>query len=237
MNGAEHVDAHRGGVAGGKQQVIWHETLAPIVTVYDRWGFGQKASRSRGITALFVGASGTGKTIAAEVLANQLELDIICVDGARCRSKWIGETEKNLRRVDATDGGGAQSRGRRRSYQCGSRAGRDSLGAAQTGTVRNSGPARARPGGEGGSVKMRLTVDRIAVHVVLIGVRERHPFRCRASGRSRAAAGRSRSFPVRLWSDACRTAHARFAIGPDSARQGLAATLSAALIDCIGKHL
>jgi hypothetical protein len=68
-------------------------------TVYERWGFAKKASRGLGITALFAGASGTGKTLAAEVLANELKLDLICVDGARCRSKWLGETEKNLARI------------------------------------------------------------------------------------------------------------------------------------------
>lgn len=77
-------------------------------TVYERWGFGAKGSRGLGISALFAGASGTGKTLAAEVLANELRLDLYRVDLSQVVSKYIGETEKNLRRVfDAAETGGA----------------------------------------------------------------------------------------------------------------------------------
>ena len=77
-------------------------------TVYDRWGFAKKSSRGLGISALFAGASGTGKTLAAEVLANELKLDLIWVDGSRCRSKWLGESEKNLARIfEAAESSGA----------------------------------------------------------------------------------------------------------------------------------
>jgi hypothetical protein len=77
-------------------------------TVYDAWGFAAKSLRGLGISALFAGASGTGKTMAAEVLANELRLDLYRIDLAGVVSKYIGETEKNLRRVfDAAEDGGA----------------------------------------------------------------------------------------------------------------------------------
>lgn len=68
-------------------------------TVYDRWGFGGRGVRGLGVTALFAGSSGTGKTLAAEVLANELELDLYKIDLSQVVSKFIGETEKNLRRI------------------------------------------------------------------------------------------------------------------------------------------
>jgi ATP-dependent 26S proteasome regulatory subunit len=76
--------------------------------VYETWGFAQKCARGLGISALFAGASGTGKTLAAEVLANELRLDLYRIDLSQVVSKYIGETEKNLRRVfDAAEEGGA----------------------------------------------------------------------------------------------------------------------------------
>ena len=91
------------------------DTLQEIVaqvrrraTVYDDWGFAARSARGLGITALFSGASGTGKTMAAEVLAAELELDLYRIDLSSVVSKYIGETEKNLRQVfDAADAGGA----------------------------------------------------------------------------------------------------------------------------------
>jgi hypothetical protein len=78
------------------------------VKVYERWGFAAKGARGLGISALFAGASGTGKTMAAEVLANELRLDLYRIDLSQVVSKYIGETEKNLRRVfDAAEEGGA----------------------------------------------------------------------------------------------------------------------------------
>jgi SpoVK/Ycf46/Vps4 family AAA+-type ATPase len=77
-------------------------------TVYDTWGFRRKMSRGLGISALFAGESGVGKTMAAEVIANQLHLNLYRIDLSAVVSKYIGETEKNLRRLfDAADGGGA----------------------------------------------------------------------------------------------------------------------------------
>ena len=76
--------------------------------VYDEWGFASKGSRGLGISALFTGDSGTGKTMAAEVIANELRLDLYRIDLSQVVSKYIGETEKNLRRIfDAAEEGGA----------------------------------------------------------------------------------------------------------------------------------
>jgi hypothetical protein len=76
--------------------------------VYQTWGFASKGNRGLGISALFAGSSGTGKTMAAEVLANELQLDLYRIDLSQVVSKYIGETEKNLKRVfDAAEEGGA----------------------------------------------------------------------------------------------------------------------------------
>jgi hypothetical protein len=76
--------------------------------VYGEWGFGRKMNRGLGISALFAGDSGTGKTMAAEVIANDLDLNLFRIDLSAVVSKYIGETEKNLRRVfDAAEDGGA----------------------------------------------------------------------------------------------------------------------------------
>jgi hypothetical protein len=77
-------------------------------TVYQDWGFGEKMTRGLGINALFAGESGTGKTMAAEVLANDLRLNLYRIDLSAVVSKYIGETERNLRRLfDAAEDGGA----------------------------------------------------------------------------------------------------------------------------------
>jgi hypothetical protein len=76
--------------------------------VYEDWDFQSKGKRGLGISALFAGLSGTGKTMAAEVLARELRLDLYRIDLSAVVSKYIGETEKNLRRVfDAAEAGGA----------------------------------------------------------------------------------------------------------------------------------
>ncbi|WP_218079579.1 ATP-binding protein [Anthocerotibacter panamensis] len=67
--------------------------------VYSQWGFADKGGRGLGISALFAGASGTGKTMAAEVIAQALGLDLYRIDLSAVVSKYIGETEKNLRRI------------------------------------------------------------------------------------------------------------------------------------------
>lgn len=77
-------------------------------TVYEEWGFANKMNRGLGINALFAGESGTGKTMAAEVIANSLHLNLYRIDLSAVVSKYIGETEKNLRRLfDAAEDGGA----------------------------------------------------------------------------------------------------------------------------------
>ena len=75
--------------------------------VYETWGFSDKGRRGLGVSALFTGASGTGKTMAAEVLARELALDVYRIDLSAVVSKYIGETEKNLKQVfDAAEEGG-----------------------------------------------------------------------------------------------------------------------------------
>jgi hypothetical protein len=75
--------------------------------VYETWGFSAKGRRGLGVSALFAGESGVGKTLAAEVLARDLALDLYRVDVAAVVSKYIGETSKNLRQVfDAAEEAG-----------------------------------------------------------------------------------------------------------------------------------
>ncbi|MCF2150209.1 AAA family ATPase [Desmonostoc muscorum LEGE 12446] len=92
------------------QKQILREMAAHVrqrSTVYNNWGFAGKGGRGLGISALFAGASGTGKTLGAEVLAHRLRLDLYRIDLSSVVSKYIGETEKNLRRVfDAAEQGG-----------------------------------------------------------------------------------------------------------------------------------
>jgi AAA+ superfamily predicted ATPase len=76
--------------------------------VFQEWGFSAQSSRGLGTTALFSGPSGTGKTLAAEVIANELRLDLYRIDLSQVISKYIGETEKNLRGIfDAAENSGA----------------------------------------------------------------------------------------------------------------------------------
>jgi len=76
--------------------------------VYEEWGYAERMTRGLGISALFAGESGTGKTMAAEVIASELDLALYRIDLSAVVSKYIGETEKNLRRLfDAAEQGGA----------------------------------------------------------------------------------------------------------------------------------
>lgn len=90
---------------------VLHDIAAQVRqrnTVYQSWGFADKMSRGLGISALFAGDAGTGKTMAAEVIANELRLNLYRIDLSAVVSKYIGETEKNLRRLfDAAEDGGA----------------------------------------------------------------------------------------------------------------------------------
>ncbi|XXT18816.1 AAA family ATPase [Sorangium sp. So ce429] len=77
-------------------------------TVYGEWGMGGKTGRGKGLCVLFAGESGTGKTLAAEAIAREARLDLYRIDLAAMVSKYIGETEKNLKRVfDAAEASGA----------------------------------------------------------------------------------------------------------------------------------
>ena len=69
--------------------------------VLDEWGMRQGGGRGEGVSALFAGPSGTGKTMAAEVIAYELGFDLYTVDLATVVDKYIGETEKNLERIFA----------------------------------------------------------------------------------------------------------------------------------------
>lgn len=77
------------------RRVEMHVRHATIVM--DDWGFGERmGSRGRGVAALFAGPSGTGKTMAAEVLASSLDLRMLVIDLSQIISKYIGETSKNI---------------------------------------------------------------------------------------------------------------------------------------------
>jgi hypothetical protein len=92
-------------------RALLHELTAQVAHrahVHRAWGFAARGGRGLGIAALFSGPSGTGKTMAAEVLAHALRLDLYTIDLSCVVSKYIGETEKNLRRIfDAAEDGGA----------------------------------------------------------------------------------------------------------------------------------
>ncbi|MCL4870827.1 MAG: ATP-binding protein [Anaerolineae bacterium] len=79
-----------------------HEICQQLVhrhTVLGQWGFGQRLSLGKGVNALFAGPSGTGKTMAADIIANELGLELYKIDLSGIVSKYIGETEKNLERI------------------------------------------------------------------------------------------------------------------------------------------
>lgn len=76
-----------------------HEVCAQLKhrrRVYGEWGFGRKVSATKGLAVLFYGPSGTGKTTAVEILADELQLEAYKIDLSTVVSKYIGETEKNL---------------------------------------------------------------------------------------------------------------------------------------------
>lgn len=87
-------------------QMVAH--LRQRVRVYEEWGFAGNERRGLGISALFSGQSGTGKTLAAGIIARELKLDLYRIDLSSVVSKYIGETEKNLKQVfNAAEMGGA----------------------------------------------------------------------------------------------------------------------------------
>lgn len=94
-----------------EQNTLLHQITDQVAQrnrVYENWGFRDQMNRGLGLNALFAGESGTGKTMAAEVIANALELDLYRIDLSSVVSKYIGETEKNLRKLfDAAEDSGA----------------------------------------------------------------------------------------------------------------------------------
>ena len=77
-------------------------------TVYEEWGFADKLGRGLGVSALFSGPPGTGKTMTAGLIAKELGVELYQVDISKIVSKWIGETEKNLAALfDAAEAGHA----------------------------------------------------------------------------------------------------------------------------------
>lgn len=76
-----------------------HSTVQHRARVYNEWGFGDKLSLGKGVSALFSGPPGTGKTMAAEIIAKSLGLELYKIDLSLVVSKYIGETEKNLSRI------------------------------------------------------------------------------------------------------------------------------------------
>jgi ATP-dependent 26S proteasome regulatory subunit len=84
------------------QRQILHEIVSTVRQrgrVLDDWGLGSKLVASRGVTVLFAGPPGTGKTMSAEVISSELGLDLYKIDLSTIVSKYIGETEKNLERI------------------------------------------------------------------------------------------------------------------------------------------
>ena len=84
------------------QRTLLHEAVATVrhrPQVLEEWGVGRKPASSAGVTMLFAGPPGAGKTMAAEVIAHDLGLDLYKIDLANVVSKYIGETEKNLERI------------------------------------------------------------------------------------------------------------------------------------------
>ncbi|WP_227814764.1 ATP-binding protein [Nitrogeniibacter aestuarii] len=88
------------------EQIVVH--YRQRIRVLHDWGFARRSERGLGLATLFAGESGTGKTLAAEVLAHELRLPLYRIDLSSVISKYIGETEKNLRKVfDAAEDVGA----------------------------------------------------------------------------------------------------------------------------------
>jgi SpoVK/Ycf46/Vps4 family AAA+-type ATPase len=84
------------------QRALLHEVIDTVrgrAKVLDTWGVGVKLASSRGVTVLFAGEPGTGKTMAAEIIAAELGLDLYKIDLSTVVSKYIGETEKNIERI------------------------------------------------------------------------------------------------------------------------------------------
>jgi ATP-dependent 26S proteasome regulatory subunit len=119
----QHLESRIGDVATRvRRQATWSDVVLPEdlvdslleITgrvryrkkVFEDWGYGRSITTSRGITALFSGGPGTGKTMVAGVIARDLGVELYRVDVSRITSKWVGETEKNLASLfDAAEDG------------------------------------------------------------------------------------------------------------------------------------
>ena len=89
-------------VLPGEQKRLMQQACGHIQyqhQVYYGWGFDRKVRYGRGMSILFAGAPGTGKTMCAQVIANQLDMELYKINLSQIVSKYIGETEKNLRAV------------------------------------------------------------------------------------------------------------------------------------------
>ena len=125
--------------AGARRCARSSSTCAGARVVNHRWGFAGKHARGLGLTVLFAGASGTGKTMAAEILAAELDLDLYRVDLAAVVSKYIGETEKNLRAIfDAAERRAARSCSSTRPTRCSASAARCATATTATPTSRSA---------------------------------------------------------------------------------------------------
>ena len=81
----------------GLFRMILYVRASPLV--FGTWGFGRRWSRRTGLSALFHGPSGTGKTMAASLVARELEMDLFRIDLSKITSMWIGESEKHISEV------------------------------------------------------------------------------------------------------------------------------------------
>lgn len=112
----QHIDARLGNVATRVERLAtWSQVILPTDiqdslteliarikhrrTVFETWRFDRVVTTSRGVVALFAGGPGTGKTLVAGAIANDLGVDLYRVDLSRIVSKWIGETEQNLAKL------------------------------------------------------------------------------------------------------------------------------------------
>ncbi len=113
------------------------ETVRQRGRVLEEWGFARRLARGTGVTTLFTGVSGTGKTMAAEVVAGELGLALFRIDLAGVVSKWIGETEKNLDRVFQAAGTRTRSCSSTRPSRCSASAARSRTPTIATPTSRS----------------------------------------------------------------------------------------------------
>lgn len=112
----EHIEARLGNAATKvERRATWSQVILPpdiqdslteLIarfkhrrTVFETWHFDRVITTSRGVVALFAGSPGTGKTMVAGAIANDLGVDIYRVDVSRIVSKWVGETEQNLAKL------------------------------------------------------------------------------------------------------------------------------------------